>query len=188
MASRSEWDARHASPSRPASLPDEVLSLARDHVSLRAGSKAADIACGTGRHAVQMAEWGFGTLAVDFSATALRQCRLRAKRAGVDLETLCLDLESPTVDLGRERFDLVAVFNFLHRPLIPILKRSVRPGGIVAYKTFTRKQLEFPAGPRDPRFLLEENELADLFSDFRPIMYRESCESSATAALVARRP
>ena len=99
-----------------------------------------------------------------------------------------MDLEVPEADLGAREFDVVAVFNFLHRPLVPVLKRSVRPGGIVVYKTYTRKQLQFGVGPRNPRFLLGEGELPELFSDFRCVVYRETCKSEATAALIAQRP
>ena len=83
---------------------------------------------------------------------------------------------------------MVSVFNYLHRPLIPVLKRSVRPGGIVIYKTYTRKQAQFGTGPRNPDFLLGENELPELFAGFRQLLYRETCKSEATAALVAQRP
>ncbi len=92
------------------------------------------------------------------------------------------------VDLGIDRFDVVSVFNYLHRPLIPILKQSLRPGGIVIYKTYTRKQLQFGTGPKNPDFLLDENELPQLFAGFRHLLYRETCASEAAAALIAQRP
>ncbi len=187
MASIADWDRKHrAAGTLPE--PDGLLEEARAHLPARAGGLAADIACGSGRHAVRMASWGLRALAIDFSEEALRLCRERAEAAGVSVDTQQLDLEDPAVDLGCDRFDAVTVFNFLHRPLVPVLKRCVRRGGIVIYKTFTRQQIRFAAGPRSPRYLLRSNELGELFSDFRHIVYRESCASEATAALVARRP
>lgn len=92
------------------------------------------------------------------------------------------------MDLGDGAFDVVVVFHYLHRPLIPILKKCVRSGGIIVYKTFTVDQLQFDAGPKNPDYLLKLRELGDLFSDFDQIVYREECTCQATASLVARRP
>ena len=188
MPSRSDWDAKYRDAERSIPEPDRFLTEARKFVSRPGKCVAADIACGGGRHALQLAAWGLRTVAIDYSLEALRLCEDRASLAGVELETQCIDLEAPDVDLGTERFDLVAVFNFLHRPLIPILKRSVRPGGIIVYKTYTRKQLQFGTGPRNPRFLLADGELPELVSEFRHLLFLESCETEATAALVAQRP
>ena len=148
----------------------------------------ADIACGGGRNALQLAQWGLETVAVDYSIEALRLCRERAVAAGVEVAAVCLDLESPEADLGRDRFDVVAVFYYLHRPLVSVLKRSLRPGGILVYKTYTLKQRRFGAGPRNPDYLLRANELRTLFAEFRILVYREQCENEATAALIAQRP
>lgn len=126
-------------------------------------------------------------MAFDYSVEALRLCSARAETVGLQIETVCIDLEAAQVDLGTERFEVVSVFNYLHRPLIPILKRSVRRGGIVIYKTYTREQLQFGTGPRNPDFLLNKNELPQLFDGFRHLLYRETCEAEATAALIAQR-
>ncbi len=187
VSSKSDWDEKYRAADRSFPEPDGFLSQARQYVPKLGEHHAVDIACGDGRHALCMAGWGLRTAAIDYSIEALRLCKDRATLAGLALETLCVDLESPGVDLGIDRFDVVAVFNFLHRPLIPILKRCVRPGGIVIYKTYTRGQTEFGTGPRNPKFLLGDGELPDLFSDFRHILFLESCESDATAALVAQR-
>ena len=188
MPSRSEWDAKYREADRSVPEPDRFLSEARKFIASPSECAAADIACGGGRHALRMAAWGLRTVAIDYSFEALQLCQERASLAGVELETRCIDLEAPDVDLGTEQFNLVAVFNFLHRPLSPTIKRSVRPGGLVIYKTYTRKQVQFGTGPRSPRFLLGDGELPELFSEFRHLLFLESCETEATAALVAQRP
>lgn len=188
MATRSDWDAKYREADRSVPGPDRFLSEARQFIPRKSDCVAADIACGGGRHALQIAAWGLRTVAIDYSLEALRLCEERASLAGVELETQCIDLEAPDVDLGNEKFDLVAVFNFLHRPLIPALRRSVRPGGLVIYKTYTRKQVQFGTGPRSQRFLLGDGELPELFSEFRHLLFYESCDTEATAALVAQRP
>lgn len=115
-------------------------------------------------------------------------CSERAQAQGLALITECLDLEASSADLGDSVFDVVVVFNYLHRPLIPILKECVRSGGIIVYKTFTVDQLRFGSGPKNPDYLLRSRELSNLFSDFDQLVYREECTCQATASLVARRP
>ena len=192
MASRADWNARHGVVEGALPGPDPFLSEARSYLARPAlGSqhlRGLDVASGAGRHAVQMASWGIETIAVDFSEVALRLAASRAEAAGCELTTLCLDLEGPTTDLGDGVYDLVSVFNYLHRPLVPALKRCIRRGGIVVYKTYTQEQRKFATGPRNPAYLLRDRELLELFSGFDRLVYREACESEATAALIARRP
>src|SRR5260370_6966559 len=74
---QSDWNAKHrlaaaARPSDAASIVCELLSL------LPAGS-ALDIACGTGRHALLLAERGQQVTAIDFSTTALDILEARAR-------------------------------------------------------------------------------------------------------------
>ncbi len=188
MRSRTDWDAKYRVAAVPIPEPDRFLCKARPHLPHGAGTRAADLACGGGRHALRLAQWGLATTAIDYSSEALRLCRDRAALAGVTLETARKDLESPEVDLGSDIYDVVAVFNFLHRPLIPHMKEAVKPGGVIVYKTYTQLQLRFGTGPRNPKFLLGQGELLELFADFRHLLYLEECETDATAALVAQRP
>ena len=190
MASRSNWEAKYRGAGGVVQDPDPFLAEALDYVRSAApvAADAVDIACGGGRHAIALAAYGLRTVAVDYSTEALRLCADRGAERGLAIETRCIDLESPEVDLGDARFDVIAVFRYLHRPLVPLLKRMARPGGIIIYKTFTRKQLQFGSGPRNPDYLLDEYELPKLFADFQHLLYRETCDTEATAALIAQRP
>ncbi len=172
----------------PVPEPDPFLLTARRYLPEGTRLRAADLACGGGRHALQMAQWGFVTTAIDHSKEALRLCYARAHLAEVTLHTVLMDLERPDVKLGNHVYDVVTVFNFLHRPLIPHVKESIKPGGVIVYKTYTQLQLQFGTGPRNPKFLLREGELLELFANFTRILYLEQCETDATAALVAQRP
>lgn len=188
--SRADWDARYRAVQRTIPEPDPFLAESKPFVRQlpTEAPLVVDIACGGGRHALQLAQWGLETVAIDYSIEALRLCRERAIAAGVKVAAVCFDLERPDADLGRDRFDVVTVFYYLHRPLVPVLKRSLRPGGILVYKTYTLKQRQFGAGPRDPDYLLRTNELRTLFAEFQILEYREQCENEATAALIAQRP
>lgn len=162
--------------------PDPFLVRVADAFELLESRRAADVACGAGRNSAFLAEQGFNVTAIDRSAEALAQ----AARPGV--ETRELDLEAPGADLGQDVFDLIVVMRYLHRPLFPALKRALRPGGLLVYKTFTTDHLRFDAPPRNPLFLLEPGELLREFAAWRVLRYEEEWRGRGTAALLARKP
>lgn len=183
-----EWDRRYRAAPLSLPEPDPLLAEARAHLPEPREALVADVACGGGRNALRLAGWGYRVEGLDRSAEALRLCERRARATGLSMATRLMDLEGSAVDLGSGRFNIVMVFNYLHRPLIPALRRSVSMGGIVIYKTYTAEQANLPHGPSNPRFLLEPNELPELFAGFRTLIYRETCDPDATASLVAQRP
>ena len=62
-------------------------------------------------------------------------------------------------DLPRECFELVIVSRYLQRDLFPALGRSLVPGGVILYETFTEAQRAFGSGPTSPDHLLAAGEL-----------------------------
>lgn len=180
------WDERWRRGEHASLDPDPFLveSLA----SLRPG-RALDLACGAGRHALALARAGFGTTAVDFSAEALKLVADRAADAGLEVELGNLDLEAdPPPDLGADEYDLVAVFQFLHRPLFPAIRRAVRPGGFVLYKTYLAVPRGASGGPSNPEFRLCPDELRTEFAGWRVLRYEEETAGPGTASLLAQKP
>lgn len=122
------------------------------------GRRALDVACGEGRNAIFLANRGFRVTAVDNSDVALKKARKLSEAAGLDIRYQLLDLRE---DAPRGPFDLVIVFNFLLRPLIPKLYQELAPGGYLMVEailsgTHTTRH--------NPEFTLEQGELGQLFS------------------------
>lgn len=134
---------------------------------------ALDVACGSGRHALLMAQAGLRVRAIDRDADAIAALRAEAERLALPIETAILDLETdPPPPLGDSRYDMVVVFNYLHRPLMPALRAAVRPGGRIVYETFTTRQAE-RGRPRNPAFLLDDGELSELLAPMVVLRARE---------------
>jgi len=188
-----KWDERFRLGEHGSAEVDPILSLSKKYLPLLVTARAAqpialDVACGAGRHAVYLASEVFRVTAVDLSAQGLTQARQLAASRNVSIETQQVDLEAEGVDLGESRYDLVAVCFFLHRPLFPALRRAVRPGGLVVYKTYSVDQLQYPGRPRHRMHMLEHNELLREFKGFRVLHYAEEWEGKGTAALIAQKP
>jgi SAM-dependent methyltransferase len=188
MPSQDQWNERYRRGEHSGDVPDAFLVGCSGYWDLFTSRVAADLACGAGRHAVYLAEHGFQTTAIDFAQAGLEATQKRALMRGVALETRMLDLEAPDADLGAEVFDLIVAVLFLHRPLFAAIKRAIKPGGMVVYKTYTRDQLALPEGPKNPAYVLQPNELLREFSDYRVLRYEEKTSGERTAALLAQKP
>jgi SAM-dependent methyltransferase len=156
---------------------------------VRGSCRALDVACGSGRDAVYLALHGYDVLAVDLLPDALDRAADLARRNGVRIATLSMDVESgPALPPGQ--FDVVAVFRFLHRPLFPLLGQAVAPGGYLVYETFHERNRATGRRPTSPAHLLATGELAAAFSKFDVLASRDAVERDGRffSSLLARRP
>ena len=201
MTTRKEWDDRFRQGDHVDSAPDPFFTTSRRYWPMipgwraqaeRPGSStgslsALDLACGAGRHAVELAQAGFQATAVDFSSEGLSRARALARKHKVSIERLEKDLEAEEADLGEAAYDLVVVFFYLHRPLFSALRRCLRRGGLIVYKTYSVDQLLYPGRPRHRAVMLEHNELLKVCAGFRVLRYEEEWEGKGTAALIAQK-
>ncbi len=174
---------------RPHALLEEALPIIAEAWGGLDGRRAADLACGSGRDAVFLALAGLQVDAFDVLPDALAKAAALAARNGVSLRTRRVDLENAAA-LHGDSFDLVVVFHFLHRPLLRVLRRAVRPGGFLIYETFLTAQREQYGKPARDAHLLRPGELRGAFAGWRSIIDREG-EASAgriTAQWSGRRP
>jgi len=102
-----------------------------------------------------------------------------------------VDLEVPGVNLlPEDHYGAIIVFRYLHRPLIPGIKKALRRGGLLLYETYTAEQSRF-GKPRNPDFLLQEGELLRWFEDWEILHYFEGIKQEprcAVAQIVCRKP
>ena len=118
-----------------------------------AGGTVLDVACGGGRHARWLAARGYRVEAVDLDAQA---CGALAGIAGI--HTRVADLEGGAWPYAGACFAGIVVANYLHRPRLPLLVRSLAPGGVLIYETFAAGNERY-GRPRNPDFLLKPGEL-----------------------------
>lgn len=108
---RADWDRRHAE--RALRFGDEPSRFLVAELEGLTPGRALDLACGSGRNAVWLAERGWRVTAVDFSEVGLAQARAFAARRGVAVHWVLADVR--TYEPERAAYDLVIVF-YLHLP------------------------------------------------------------------------
>jgi tellurite methyltransferase len=183
-------DARDVSPSRALWRPTPYLAWALDTFGKQIPpGPAVDLACGSGRDAVFLAQRGFEVEAWDRAPETLLRAEELARHSGVHVSTLECDLERLRPPLPVSRYALVTCFRFLHRPLFPHLAAALIPGGLLVIETYRRGQERF-GRPTHARFLLEDGELRAAFPGLEVLHEEELSppEGPVTSRLVARRP
>lgn len=149
---------------------EPIQALLQNQHLLPVTGDALDLACGLGANTLFLASKGLTCQAWDFSTVALEKLAIRARDQKLPIKTRAINLESdPFPD---DQFDLILVSHYLYRPLCPAICNALKPGGLLFYQTFCQQKV-IDKGPQNPNFLLAENELLELFSSLKPVVYRE---------------
>lgn len=159
MTEGSMWDQRYATHPWPTD-PDPLLVEAT--ASLPPG-RALDLGCGTGRHAIWLAQQGWTVTGVDSSTVGLRQAGERAAALGVRLTLVEADLRTYRPSPGG--YELVVLANIHPDPteraaLFAMAAEGVATGGHLLIFGHHLDDLG-RSGPPDPARLYTPERLAD---------------------------
>lgn len=180
---RETWNARYRERGTEPGPPSEWLV---SNAALLEGTRALDLACGTGRNSLFLAARGFTVNALDISEVAVQALR---ETPGVHAHVADLEREP----LPRDAYDVIVLINYLQRDLFAPVAAALAPRGIVIAETVTRAHADELGRPFDRRFLLEPGELRRAF----PGLAVRRCEEGlvqragrprAVASIVAQRP
>jgi len=144
-----------------------------------AGGSALDLAAGTGRHSRLLLDHGMRVTALD------RDPDQQPDAAGLTKIAADLEAGSPW-PLAGQRFDLVVVTNYLHRPILPEIVGAVAPGGLLLYETFAQGNERF-GKPTNPDFLLRPGELAKAVAVRLEVLAYEEIELGPPRPAVVQR-
>ena len=148
----------------------EPSPLLRQFASHAVGTQALDIACGTGRNTLYLAQHGFEVEALDISAVALQELTQHLQKV-TDLSfvhTKLTDLDSYTPPLSS--YDLIIQTNFLDRRLIPLLASALTRNGILIIETYMIDPENEKKGSNET-YLLTPGELPRYFDEHYEILF-----------------
>lgn len=145
------------------------------------GGRVLDLAAGSGRHSLLLAESGFVVNAVDRDVSALAELDT--------LQTVTVlksDLEQGSWPFKPGEFAGIVVTNYLYRPLFPHLLDALVDGGVLIYETFAAGN-EVYGKPSNPDFLLQPGELLEIMDGrLRILGYEEVCVTEPKPAKMQR--
>lgn len=147
-----------------------ALVLQQNAYLLPNTGSALDLACGIGSNAIFLAKSGLNTSAWDISAIAIEslQSYSQENNLGITAEARDVEQQPPAVN----SYDVICVSYFLERSLAIDIINALKPNGLLFYQTFIEEKVT-DAGPSNPEYRLQENELLTLFSPLHILSYQE---------------
>lgn len=157
-----KWDQRYRDKPMQAPAPSEFI---REILPQLKHGTLLDIASGDGSTSLFLAQQGFKVTAADISATALQRQTQFASALGVEIKTLCCDLNTAESLATDTAYDCITLTRY--RPsqaLITQIISWLKPEATLAISAFT-------AGI-NPRFCLRPGELKNTHPKLELVYYR----------------
>ncbi|RXJ90650.1 tellurium resistance protein TehB [Arcobacter sp. CECT 8983] len=153
---KEKWNKKYKNT--PELLDDRPQSYKlADVIKHTKGLDALDVACGSGRNSIFLANNDFKVTAIDISEVALDTLN---KKNNPNVKTKLVDLDTHSFD--ENKYDLIIMTNFLDRNIIPKLTKALKKDGVLFIETYMfHEENEKP--PSNPDFLLKEGELKTFF-------------------------
>ncbi len=132
--------------------------------------KALDLACGTGRNALLLAEKGYDVDALDISPRAIKIAAAAARERGLRINWIIADLDNYRID---GPYDVIVISFFLvNKKIVPEIIASLKNGGVL----LAENHMLSPAASAESsqhRFHLRPGELRQLFPGLKVLHYEE---------------
>ncbi len=140
------------------------------------GGVVLDVACGYGRHAHWFHELNHPVALVDRAQAAINS--IASVIPAHTCEAVVADIEYGPWPFAGRQFAAVVVTNYLWRPLFATLLKSLQPGGVLIYETFTQGN-ETVGKPSRADFLLRPGELLEVCQALSVVAFEEGFQPAA---------
>jgi tellurite methyltransferase len=165
---KANWEERYSGDGyEPRQIPSTLLI---EWVDDFLPGRALDLACGTGRNALFLAEKGYDVTAIDISPRAIKLAEQLAREKGLKISWIVADLDNYAI---QGLYDLVVIsFFYINRNMVTPIINALKRGGMLLYENHMLPPS--PAGEaRKHRFHLRPGELRELFKGLKTIRYEE---------------
>lgn len=171
MDERTAWNLRYSEGDySPRTEPAPFLE---DWIDQIPRGRALDVACGTGRNSLRLAEAGFAVDAVDISEVAIDRARAEAERRRLDVRWHVAAMDD--FEIPAATFRLVTVVRYRNTGLWRRLAAALAPDGWILVEHHMKSSRDV-VGPPRPEFRLDPGELLEAFGALRIVSYTETVE------------
>lgn len=185
-----DWDERFSEGDYPvAPDPSPVL---RDHLHAFPDGRALDVAAGTGRNALFLAEHGYAVDALDQSRVGIEIAREAAAERGIEEQIEWIQADASEFVFPRETYDVIAISFYRFVDRLQDLHAALAPGGLFFYEAHLRTTDDAPRGPSTDRYRFAANELLRACMGLTVLHYEEKTyegddRATALATVLARK-
>ncbi|AFM23956.1 class I SAM-dependent methyltransferase [Desulfomonile tiedjei] len=162
--------------------PDEFLVT---HASILRTGLALDLACGLGGNSIFLAECSYTVHAVDISHQALLKLHREAVLRNLAIQPIVADLDYFSLPL--QNYDLIIVFYFFSRDLMPSIVAALKDNGLLFYATYNTRHVSVRPG-FNKDYLIQPDELVQYFSGFDILVHEpDAGENRNISRVLARK-
>ncbi len=180
---REKWDLRYSQEAGGIPVPDEFLV---SHSSFLTSGIALDLACGLGGNSIFLAKRGYSVHAVDISSKAISRVHEKARSRGLSIYPLVADVDC--FQLPKSFYDLIIVFYFFAKDLMPDIMAALKNGGLIFYATYNQRHKS--VNPTfNPDYLVSADGFVQYFSAFDILVSETAAgENQNESRILARKP
>ena len=169
LKDKEKWDTKYLKKPQLLIPRDASIHLQK-YIDIVKKGRALDLACGSGRNTLFLAQNGFEVDALDIAQIALDALQIQLKSENLShlVDTKLVDLDN--FSTNHETYNLILMCNFLDRELIQKAKQNLNKDGIFIVETYMvddKNEKE----DSDKINLLEKNELKEIFNDSYEILF-----------------
>ena len=166
---KNHWEMKYSGDGyEPNRNPSALLTEWLDD---RTPGRALDLACGTGRNALCLAEKGYDVTAIDISPRAIALGEDMAREKGLKINWIVADLDN--YDL-KGQYDLIVIsFFYVSRNMVSPIIKALKKGGLLLYENHMLAPVSVDDEANKHRFHFQPGELKQLFRGLTTIRYEE---------------
>jgi 2-polyprenyl-3-methyl-5-hydroxy-6-metoxy-1,4-benzoquinol methylase len=132
--------------------------------------RALDVGMGQGRNTIYLAQQGWDVVGFDPAERAVAAADAQARAVGVKITTHVARAED--FDWGTSQWDLIVLSYVDGREYVDLVRRALRPGGMVVLEAFHRDATK--TRPIGGAVVFDSNELLKLYGGLRIVRYEDA--------------
>ena len=165
--------------------PDQFLFENYDYI--KSGGSVLDVYMGDGRNAVYLARKGFNVTGIEIRENMIEKARILSKTFDVRITSIKSSINN--YNITGELYDAVLCFYYVDKNIINKLFSFLRPGGILIFKTYTKRQKKIKGFKDYPLVnTMEKKEFLKMFEKYNLLKFEDPIHGkSFTSAVIVQK-
>lgn len=174
LKDKEKWNAKYLEKSQLLRPREASQNLKKNIIHCK-GTKALDLACGTGRNSIFLAKCGFEVDAFDIAKVAIKALEDEAKKRNLTSKINAVQVDLDTHNIKENYYDIIVMSNFLDRAVLASAMGALKKDGILFVETYMLSD----SNEKESNInnLLRSQELKEMLDDSWDILYYDEFEN-----------
>ena len=174
LKDREKWDAKYLKKSQLLK-PRKPSQNLQNFIMHCKGKKALDLACGSGRNSIYLAESGFSVDALDIAKAAITALDAEAKKKNLSSKIKTYNVDLDKYKIKTNIYDVIVMSNFLDRVVLASAMYALKKDGLLFVETYMTSEVNEKQSNLNN--LLKQNELKEMINDSWKLLHYDEFEN-----------